>query len=304
MRYLVYIFLFNSCFLSSQILKKQKDSLQIIIQKTNNDSVWVHNTDVLAGIIALENPPLAEKMYYEVLDKLNKNSYQYLNKLTDIASIYDGLGILERRRNNYDKTLAYYLKALHIKEQLKDSIDMGRSFNNIAMLYNAKKDYDKALAYMHKALSLRKLGDSVGYAISLNSYGYFLYKKKAMDSALIYFNKAKQYYGNNMRSADANNNIARIYRSQKKYNEALKLRLQSLEIFKKFEKRERIANTLKDLAIDSRKLKDFNAAQNYLDQSETIAKAYGNKTLISVLYKERYRISKAKQKLRTSFNTL
>jgi tetratricopeptide (TPR) repeat protein len=265
-----------------------------LIEKATNDSLWVRHTVILASLKNLQNPPLAEKMFFEALEKLNNNSYTYINKYEKIASVYDCLGILERRRNQYDKAFSYYLKALKVKEEQKDSINMGRSFHNIGMLYNAKRDYDKALDYMRKALPLRKLGDSVSYAVTLNDYGYFLYKKKRLDSALFYFNTAKQYFGTNMRIADANNNIARLHTNQKQYKKAREIHLQSLEVYKKHDRQERIANILKDLAVDSRRLNDFTAAENYLKQSETIANRYGNKKLISILYRERYRIAKAK----------
>ncbi|MCL6296719.1 tetratricopeptide repeat protein [Jejuia spongiicola] len=276
------------------------DSLKELMARTDNDSIWAVNADMLAGLTGFSNPIQAEKIFFEALEKLQKDSYNYSNKHRRIASIYDGLGILERRRNQYDKALEYYYKALQIKEREEDSLTIGRSYHNIAMLYFRMDDYDSALRDMKRALSLRKHGDSVSYATSLNNYGYFYLKKKEYDSAQLYFTKAKLFFGDDIRVNDAYLYMARLYEYKKQYKKALNIHLQILKVYKKHEKPERIAITLKNIGYNYRKLNDFTKAEKYLKESEFIAKGYGNKKLLANIYKERYYMFKKKNDFETA----
>ncbi len=164
------------------------------------------------------------------------------------------------------------------------------------MLFSAQRNYDKAITYIKKALPIRKRSDSMDYAISLNNYGYFLYRKKRYDEALELLDSSKIYLGSHMKLADANNYISLIYNKQKHHEKALAIQKQSLAIYKTNEKLERVANTFKNLAITSRKLKHYNDVIKYQDSSQRIAQRHGNKKLIAVLYKERYHIAKSQKK--------
>ena len=58
-------------------------------------------------------PKEAEFHFFEALKLLEVN-YNFNDKLEKKALANDCLGIIERRRNNYDKAFKYYLKALKI----------------------------------------------------------------------------------------------------------------------------------------------------------------------------------------------
>ena len=269
------------------------DSITSLLRQATSDSLMVRHHLELGILKDTSVPKEAEQHFFEALKLLDSN-YTYTDQLKNKALANDCLGIIERRRNNYDKAFYYYLNALKIKEQAKDSFKIGRSYHNIAMLYSAKRNYDKAIEYIQKALPIRKK-DSLNYAVSLNNYGYILYLKKQYGEALILLDSAKNYYGNHIKITDANTNIARIYTKQKRYNEALNIQKKSLAIYTKNEYLERIAITLKDLAITSRKLKQYNNALQYLDSAQSRAISFGNKKLISTIYRERYRIAKQKK---------
>ncbi|MDH7447528.1 tetratricopeptide repeat protein [Aquimarina sp. 2201CG14-23] len=277
-----------------QVNQHKIDSINILFQNASSDSTWVRHAMELGILMDTSQPKKAEDFFKQALKRL-QGDYVYNDKLTMIALAYDCLGIIERRRNNYDKAFAYYLDALRVKEQAGDTINIGRSFHNIATLFGSQRNMDKAIYYMKKALPIRRLGDSIDYAISLKSYGYFLYRIKKLDSALIILDSAKVYFGNHMKRADANINIARVYNTQKRYQEAHIIQKENLAIYEQHEELERQANTLKDLAITARKLKDYSKARQYLNRSQKIAYGYGNKKLIGLLYKERYRIATKEQ---------
>ncbi len=268
------------------------DSIASLLKQAKTDSLLVRHHLELGILKDKVAPKIAEQHFFEAL-KLLETNYSYTDKLEKQALANDCLGIIERRRNNYDKAFEYYLNALKIKELAKDTIKIGRSYHNIAMLFSSNRDYDKAIKYMQKALPIRKR-DSLKYAISLNNYSQFFYYKKQYKEALKALDSAKKYYGNSVKIADANTNISKIYNKQKRYKEALNIQKSTLKIYQQKEYTERVANVLKSLAVTSRKLKQYNNALKYLDSSQTIAQQFNNKKLTATIYKERYRIAKAK----------
>ncbi len=290
---LLLLLLFTSSLSFGQRNLNRIDSISNLLSVANSDSLIVRHHMEL-GILKDTSNPLEAEVHLKTAITTLKTSYYYSDRLEKMALAYDCLGIIERRRNNYDQALKYYINALEIKETTKDSNNIGRSYHNIAMLFSANRNYDKAINYMQKALPIRKK-DSTNYAVSLNNYGYFLYHKKKYEKALAILDSAKRYYGKDIRIADANNNIARIYKKKKLYIEALEIQKRNALIYSKNEKLERLANTYRDLAITTRKLKQYSEASKYQDSSEKIAQNYGNKKLIAIINKERYRVAKVKK---------
>lgn len=286
---LFFLLLFAVSLIFGQTKQQKIDSLSTLLKETTSDSLLVSYSIDLGILIDTSNPLHAEQLFKNALSILD-SSYVYKDRSQQKALAYDCLGIISRRRNNYEQAYAYYLKALDIKKKSEDTSKIGRSYHNIAMLFNSKGDVDKAISYMKKALPLRK-NDSLNYAVSLNSYGYFLYRNNALDSALAIWDSAKVYYGNDIRLADVHTNIARMYTLKKEYEKAYVVYQKNLTIYKKHEKLERMANTMRKIATSARRLKKFTIATRYLDSSEVLAKKYGNKKLLSNIYKERYRIA-------------
>ncbi|MEM6720867.1 MAG: tetratricopeptide repeat protein [Bacteroidota bacterium] len=288
---LLCILLLSNLSAFSQSRQQKVDSIRKLLKIANSDSLVVKQSIELGILTDTSNPLQATQFFKDALSILTSD-YSYQDKLQQTALAYDCLGIIERRRNNYEQAYRYYLKALEIKKQSKDTSKIGRSYHNIAMLFSRQEKMEKALFYMKKALPLRK-NDSLDYAISLNNYGMFLYKTQKIDSALAILEHAKLYFGNDMRLTDAHTNIAKIYESQKRYVEAVDIYEKSLHIFSSNEKLERMAIILRRLGRLSRKLKKYDLATKYLDQSERLAKQFGDKKLLSLIYRERYRIANA-----------
>ncbi|WP_299627058.1 tetratricopeptide repeat protein [uncultured Tenacibaculum sp.] len=291
--FLIPVCFFVLSFASAQQLQHKKDSITFLLKNASNDSLYVTHAMDLGILTDTSNPTLAQQYFNNSLDKLNSN-YTYANKEEMIALAYDCLGIIERRKGNFDTALEYYLKALKVKQQSKDQAKIGRSYHNIAMLFSAKREYDKAISYMELALPLRT-HDSIDYGISLHNYGNFYYKKKNYDKAIEALDKAQLYLLNDkIRTADVNTVYARIYRAKKQYNKALSILKTNLGIYTKSEKIERKATTYKSIATCYRRLKEYRNALIYLDSSEILSQQYENKKIISLINLDRYRIYKAK----------
>ncbi|WP_298421756.1 tetratricopeptide repeat protein [uncultured Kordia sp.] len=281
--------------------KQQKiDSLTVLLETTSSDSLRVSRTIDLGVLIDTSDPIKASEYFKNALTILEGN-YPFSDRATQQALAYDCLGIIERRRNNYGKALQHYLTSLKIKEKARDSSKIGRSYHNIAMLFRSQGKYDKAISYMKKALVMRR-SDSLDYGVSLNNYGHFLYLKKELDSSLIVLDSAKNYFTEPLYLSDVNRYKAKVYRAKKMYQKAFELHKQNLVIYKKEEKIERLASTMKDLAFNARKMNLFSEASKYLDSSEVLAAQYGNKILLGRLYLERYKIERDQKKYKKALS--
>ncbi len=280
-----YLLLFSTSFVFCQSTLDEETFLKTV----NNDSIFVEKSIELGILINISDPNKAEFHLKESLKKLDSN-YTYSNKLAAKATTYDNLAIIERRKNHFDKALGYYLKALKTKEELKDSLNIGKSYNDIAKIFSSKREYKKAISYMKQALPLRKT-DSSGYGISLRNYGKLLYLTNDYKSAKIMLDSAMLYLKTSpISTADVNTIYSKIYRNENKLIKALYLLNENLVIYSENEKTERKANVFIDMAIISQKLNKHNSALNYLDSARVIHEKINNKKVLSNIYLERYKI--------------
>ncbi|CAF3360844.1 unnamed protein product [Rotaria sp. Silwood2] len=99
---------------------------------------------------------LAEKYLIRMLKQLPHN-----DPLLD--ALYPSLGLLAKDKDDYDKCLYWYRKALKIYmiTRPSDYLTIGDTYNTIGMIYHANKcQYDKALDYFSKAILIFKQFDA------------------------------------------------------------------------------------------------------------------------------------------------
>ena len=288
---------------------KSKDNNNLLFQlKTEHTQIKSDSINLLKQInlgeeYSKKKPQKSNYYFLLALDICLKNNSIKSNFWTkNLTYIYDSLGVLERKKGNYDAALMYYFKALKIKEQQKNSINIGRSFHNIAMVFNGQREYGKAVKYMRKALPLRfKYNDSISYGVSLNMYGYFKFKLTENDSALYYYQKAKRYFNLNRRVTDVNHNLTLFYIREGNYNRAIKIYNENLKLFKDLNLLNRISYTYKSISRVYRKDKKFLLAKSYLDSSKTLALKLENKKLLSTIYLDYTKIATTQNKYKDAF---
>lgn len=232
MKHLLFLIplLLLSVFIDAQTVQQEIDSLQQILKETDTVGRQAELLVILGGIYLEINLNASNDFYTQALELCRKHPDQF--KRLEEAFLLDCLGVVERRQSNYEKAFEYYLSALAIKEEVKDSMTLGRSYHNIAILFNKQKEYNRAKEFMLKALPLRKkLSDSVSYAKTLNAYGVTLNKLNQIDSAYYYFEEARKYFGNHWKLADAHTQLAILAKQKGNYKEAISVYLKNLEIF-------------------------------------------------------------------------
>ena len=263
-------FFFSVVLVFAQEVQRQIDSLQQELKVTQSDSVKAEVLVFLGGLYLDINLNASKDFYFQALEVCREHPEQF--ERLEEAFLLDCLGVVERRGSNYEKAFEYYLSALAIKEEMKDSATLGRSYHNIAILFNKQKEYDRARQFMLKALPLRKKHtDSIDYAKTLNAYGVTLSKINKIDSAYYYFGEAKKYFGNHVKVADANTQLAILAKQKGNFEEAISVYLKNLEIFEKHGMNEKLmaTNILIASAYNSNNQPD--EALPYIQEAEQLA---------------------------------
>jgi len=118
--------------------------------------------------------------------------FKAANNLKGIIISTQNLGIIEKRRKNYDKAINYYNQALSSYESINYQIGVGQCLANIGNIYTEKGEYEKGLVNLNDALKLfkknnQKIDEILCYAEIAQLYN----EQKNYLKALETINKAK-----------------------------------------------------------------------------------------------------------------
>jgi len=168
----------------------------------------LQNCDDFARIKATEYHNMgvayAEKQEY---DKAMEYYRKAIELKPDYAETYLNLGIIHHQRHEYDIAMEYYSKAIELEPKL------AMAYNNAGDIYNQKQEYDKAMEYFKKALELKP-----DLAMAYYNVGNIYYRKQDYDNAMEYYNKALELDSN---LAMAYNDIGAIYHSKQELDKAM-----------------------------------------------------------------------------------
>ena len=91
---------------------------------------------------------------------MKKTCNEELNLIKESSGNYNYIGNLYKNRNDYNKALENFQKALKIEEEQDDKSGISGTYNNIGIIYRLMGDYAKSLEYFQKSLEICfKLGD-------------------------------------------------------------------------------------------------------------------------------------------------
>lgn len=99
------------------------------------------------------------------------------------------LGILDKNRGAFDESVAHYLKALRIAEQLGDVRRESVCLNNLGAVYQEQGNFDKALIYFQRSLKLEEAGggNETQRSIRLFNIGETYAKMDSLDQAYAFY---------------------------------------------------------------------------------------------------------------------
>lgn len=108
-----------------------------------------------------------------------------------IGQAYHNLGTILYEQGNYSESLTNYLKALTVRESIKDSMGMGWTHNNMGNIYWYKKAYNDAL--FHYKISdeiFKKIHFLAGQANTCNNIAMIFEKQEQLQDARKYYEMA------------------------------------------------------------------------------------------------------------------
>ena len=229
------IYLLLMCILYENGLSnsKEADTIYLRLMKLKDDSVKVKKLKAYAGDYIETNPDFAKKIYTDILSiskKIRNKSCESKCLLAfavlyrvhgqhdlarnydwkaldaafaaknneDIGRVYNNIGNTFYFQNEFDSSVAYYLKSLNYLEKTKNYYPISMVYGNLAMIFNNQHQYSKALQLAKKALLFANMvepdmntlgtahnncGDAFGGLNQLDSQQY--HYKRALD----FFNK-------------------------------------------------------------------------------------------------------------------
>ncbi len=205
-------------------IKKLEEKL-----KTVSGEEKVEKLNDLAFALYNSEPEKTEQYANQVLALAEK-----LDSAKGISRSYNIIGISYHVRGNYEKAMAFYLKALKIYEKIGDNNRIAVSKNNIGAIYEKQGNYDLALKFYFDALKIwEEMDDKKNLSAAYNNVGIIYQKQESYDSSLEYYLKSlkiKEEIEDNSGAAISYNNIGIIYQIQGSFDRALEYYLKALKI--------------------------------------------------------------------------
>ena len=191
------------------------------------------------------------------------------------------LGHVYDAKDDYLKSMEYYLKALQKREEINDIKGIASSLNNIGTVYYGRGDYIKALEYYEEALKTNEIAnDKYGIASVCNNLG-MIYEDQSNDQkALEYYIKAQRIYsdlGNQKQNSKTLNHIGNILHNKGEYEKALDYYNQALEINQEIGNKQGIASVLNNIGIVYLKESQYNKSINTHKKALEIYRESNNK---------------------------
>jgi len=239
-------------------------------------------------------------------------SEKYRNK-EHLASAYIGIGWIYQLLGEYPKAYEFYLQAMSVAKNNKDSLNEVRAMRKLAVWYMDNNDYDKALELLTKSSEINRLKQYL-YEYKHNlACDYF-------DLGLVFANKndyatARKFYTKSLELfkrlklknelSDCYFNRGETYLLEKEYHKALNDYLRGLSIDELQNNRSNIASDYNMIGELYLEMDDWLEAEKYFNQAVSLCRQINARTELAEtyynlgsLYKKKGRKNKAREYLR------
>ncbi len=260
--------------------EKIKDICVDDIEKIHNATYQI----VLNIILGKDDIDNAKKIIKELLLEIDriKEKDLFLKSLNI-------LGVIERRRGNYDDALKYLREGLELSKELNDKEKTCVFQSNIAHIAYNRGDYDTAIEMFNKSLELVDREDMIRLGQIYSNLGLIYQYKKELDKALEYYNlclKMCEKIGYRKLYAHTLGDIAVIYKEKKDYNTALEYLNMALSILKNIDALRDTGIVISLIGTVYFSLGEFEKSLEYINNSLSIYNKLGDKRLIATSYQK------------------
>lgn len=190
---------------------------------------------------------------------------------TQLSAAYNQIGIYHVYLGHYDSTETYFLKALEIRKQLKDSAGIGASLNNLGNVVMTGGNYERSVAYFIEALKIREaIKDSLGIASTTNNLGLIYYKQQKFPEAIRYYHQAliiNQRQNTLDKQVLLLNNLGNVYDEINQLDSSVYYYQQAIDGANKTEDARLIAISYGNMGVTQEKKGNYDLAKKYLNKA-------------------------------------
>lgn len=221
-----------------------------------------------------EGPKVALPLLERALDgfRVNNNRHGEAVTLGLIANCY-------RKLENLDKALAIAEQALKIKEDLKDSDEIGKTHNQLGLIYWKRADYPLAIQQYQMAI---KIADSVSdrqlEGSARNNLGLVFDEQGDYNQSLLQYKKALELHRAThfeRGESDALGDIGGVYLLQGRFSEAVPYYRQALAIDQRLALKPSVTLDLGNIALCLSATGDIDGALKTFDRALAVAHEAG-----------------------------
>jgi len=128
--------------------------------------------------------------YYRTLDILFECNY-----LKPVISIYNNIGNLYARIENWEKAIEFFSKSMLMAKEKGRMELYSVSLSNMASCYTAMGDYGIAISFYRQALKIDEISDDLlTLAFNYSNIGHLYFLVEMPEKAIEFLNKGRKYY--------------------------------------------------------------------------------------------------------------
>ncbi|MCB0383102.1 MAG: tetratricopeptide repeat-containing sensor histidine kinase [Psychroserpens sp.] len=211
----------------------------------------------------------------------SKKYYTQLGDTLGIAKVNNSIGLIEIKRGNYSVGLENSLSAIQTFETRNLLDELSLAYNNLAEAYYNTHQVDKALEFNIKALNVREqLKDSSGIKTSTKNIASLYSDRKEHRKAIEYYEKVLNLLNPNEDQAIRGEVLPRIgseYLQFKDYNKAAQYLVEGLKYNRSINNEDGILRTLNAIAELNMQENKLKLAEVQLNEAYSIATKINNK---------------------------
>jgi tetratricopeptide (TPR) repeat protein len=165
----------------------------------------------------------ARAVYQEIIDELVALNDSSVND--NIATYYHNLGVVAQEQRRFDDAIAFYNKALQIREDAGDLYMAAGDYHQLGIVAEEQRRFDDAIAFYNKALKIYEdAEDLYNAAGDYHQLGIVAQLQWQFDDAIAFYNKALKIYedaGDSHNAANQYEGLGNIAKEQGDFDTAV-----------------------------------------------------------------------------------
>lgn len=212
----------------------------------------------------------------QVYDLANQSAYK--SGWANAARIK---GIAAQFKNEYDSSIEYYKEAVHLFEEIDDTLQVARTYYNIATIYNLKADYERTIEYGLKTIKVfQNLGDANGEGRVYNLMGIAANVRGDYEQSITYFrqySKKVTSISDTAEIATSYSNIGSTFQSMKQPDSAIHYLTLAEKLYEQIGGHRNMTDIYQNLGVLYDEAEQPEKSKAYHKKSLELAKSVGNK---------------------------